>query len=96
MEFYLNFKMPFMKNIFLCSKHDVPMEDHDNGQAQEFSKSKFMPRADGPFKVLEKINGNAYKIDLPGEYGLSCTFNMADLKPYYEDNLLENLRENSL
>ena len=32
-------------------------------------KSKFMPRGDGPFQVLARINDNAYKIDLPGEYG---------------------------
>ena len=44
-----------------------------------------MPRADGPFEALKKINENAYKINLPGEYGLSCTFNVADLKPYYDD-----------
>ena len=25
-------------------------------------KSKLMPRADGPFKVLEKINDNVYKL----------------------------------
>ena len=54
-----------------------------------------MPRADGPFEVLEKINDNAYKIDLPRDYGVSCTFNVADLKPYFEDDKLENLRENS-
>ena len=43
-----------------------------------------MPRADGPFKVLEKINDNAYKLELPGP-----TFNIADLKPYLveEDQL---------
>jgi len=54
-----------------------------------------MPRADGPFEVLEKINDNAYKINLPGEYGVSCTINVADLSSYFEDDHLENLRSNS-
>ena len=25
-----------------------------------------MPRAEGPFRVLEKVNDNAYKVDLAG------------------------------
>ena len=52
-------------------------------------KSKLMPRADGPFKVLEKINDNTYKLELPGDFGVSPTFNIADLKPYLgeEDEL---------
>ena len=29
--------------------------------------------------MLEKINDNAYKIDLPGEYNVSATFNVYDL-----------------
>jgi hypothetical protein len=41
-----------------------------------------MPRADGPFKILEKINDNAYKLDLLPEFGVSPTFNIPDLKPY--------------
>ena len=32
--------------------------------------SKLMPRADGPFKVLVKINDNAYKLELPVDFGL--------------------------
>jgi len=31
-------------------------------------KSKLQPRGDGPFQVLQKINDNAYKLDLPSEY----------------------------
>ena len=41
-----------------------------------------MPRADGPFKMLEKINGNAYKLELSADFGVSPSFNIADLKPY--------------
>ena len=54
-----------------------------------------MPRADGPFEVLERINENAYKVNLPGDYGVSATFNVADLSPYVEDDHLANLRANS-
>jgi len=49
----------------------------------EKHKSKLMPRGDGPFRVLERINDNAYKIDLPDDYGVSTTFNVADLTPYF-------------
>ena len=45
----------------------------------EQRKSKLLPRGDGPFQVVEKINDNAYKLDLPGEYNVSTTFNVSDL-----------------
>ena len=45
-------------------------------------KSKLSPKGDGPFQVLERINDNAYKIDLKGEYNVSGTFNVADLSPF--------------
>ncbi|XP_057529848.1 uncharacterized protein LOC130808390 [Amaranthus tricolor] len=35
------------------------------------SKNKLMPRAEGPFEIVEKINDNAYKVDLGGQYGVS-------------------------
>jgi hypothetical protein len=38
-----------------------------------------MPRGDGPYQIIERINDNAYKMDLPGEYGVSDTFNISNL-----------------
>ena len=32
-------------------------------------RSMFLPRGDGPFQVLERINDNAYKLDLLSECG---------------------------
>ena len=45
-------------------------------------KSKLNLRGDGPFQILERINDNAYKVDLPGEYNVSASFNVADLSPF--------------
>jgi hypothetical protein len=47
---------------------------------------KLKPRADGPFKVLKRIGENAYKIELPDNYSVSTTFNVADLSPYFGQN----------
>ena len=44
--------------------------------------SKLHPRGDGPFQVLERINDNAYKLDLLSEYNISATFNVSDLSPF--------------
>ena len=41
-----------------------------------------LPTGDGPFQILERINDNAYKLDLPGEYGVSASFNVSDLSPF--------------
>jgi hypothetical protein len=50
-----------------------------------------MPIADGPFKIIEKINDNAYKLELPPELGVSPTFNISYLKPYLgEEDELES------
>jgi hypothetical protein len=55
----------------------------------DLRKSKLMPHAAGPLKVLEKINDNTYKLELPPKFGISSTFNISDLKPYLseEDDL---------
>ena len=55
----------------------------------ELHMSKLMPRAAGPYKVIEKINDNAYKLELSPKFGVSPSFNISDLKPYLgeEDDL---------
>ena len=45
-------------------------------------KYKFQPRGDMPSQVMEMINDNAYKIDLPSKYVVSTTFNVVDLTPF--------------
>jgi len=64
-------------------------------------KSKLSPRGDGPFQVSERINNNAYRLDLPKEYGVSNTFNITDLVPFAgvvdsDDDGSIDLRTNSL
>jgi hypothetical protein len=55
----------------------------------DLRKSKLIPRAARPYKILEKINDNTYKLKLPPEFDISPTFNISDLKPYLgeEDDL---------
>ena len=52
----------------------------------EERKSKLMPRVDGPFQILRKINDNAYQLDLEGKYDISTSFNVADLSPFLADD----------
>jgi len=54
-----------------------------------------MPQAEGLFDVREQINDNAYKVDLPCDYGVSAIFNVPDLSPYYANDFLADLRINS-
>jgi hypothetical protein len=54
-------------------------------------RSKLMPRRDGPYQIIERINDNAYKVDLPGEYGVSATFNVSDLSSF---DVGDDLRSN--
>ena len=58
-------------------------------------KSKLQPRGDKPLQVLERLNDNAYRIDIPGEYGVSSSFNVANLNPFVTGDDSEYLRENA-
>jgi translation initiation factor IF-1 len=48
----------------------------------ELRESKLMSRAADPFKILSKINDNAYKLELPPKFGVSLSFNISDLRPH--------------
>ena len=58
-------------------------------------KSKLQPRGNKPFQVLERINDNAYKIDIPDEYGVSSSFNVAYLTLFVGGDDSKHLRENA-
>ena len=58
-------------------------------------KSKLMPKVNDPFKVLERVNDNPYKVNLPRDYSVLTPFNVVDLSPYLEDDHLVNLGANS-
>jgi len=44
-----------------------------------------MSRGDRPFKDIQKVGDNAYKLLLPRDVAVSATLNICDLCPYVED-----------
>ena len=48
---------------------------------------KLRLRVDGPFKVIERIGENAYKIKMLDDFEGSPTFNVKDLRPNHGKDL---------
>ena len=44
--------------------------------------TKLHARIAGPFRVLSRVGENAYVVDIPPSWGISSTFNVADLAAY--------------
>jgi len=44
-----------------------------------------MARGNVPYKIVQIVGDNAYKVDLPGDMNISVTFNVGGLTPYIED-----------
>lgn len=42
-----------------------------------------MPKAAGPFKIIDQRGTNAFRIEMIAEYGDRTTFNIGDLAPYH-------------
>ena len=69
------------------------MGAHEKGKVSRTKEIKASTRGNGPVQVLERINDNAYKIDLPNEYNVSSTFNVSDLSLFDADRE-SDLRKN--
>ena len=51
----------------------------------KFGRLKSM--VDSSFKIIENIEDNAYKLELPNDYDISHTFNVKDLRLYHGEEL---------
>ena len=59
------------------------------GRLASATNSKLRPRKYGPFRILKKLNPNAYRLELPLWMGkMSPSFNVKDLSAYKEDGPL--------
>lgn len=47
---------------------------HEEGEESRQWRIKRLPRQDGPFQVLERINNDVYKSEQQGEYNDIDTF----------------------
>ena len=76
------------KQVYLQSR-DMGWVHLHKDRFPQLRSSKLRPHGAGPYKVLAKINDNAYSIDIPiAEFdGVSNSFNVADLSPYDADDL---------
>jgi len=45
-------------------------------------KTKLLPRGDGPFQVIKRINDNSYELDMSDTYLGSNSFNVSELTPF--------------
>ena len=52
--------------------------------------SKLQLKSYGPFKILSKINDNAYIVDIPYDWGISNSFNISDLIEFHENKDIPN------
>ena len=67
------------------------------GEVSSGHYSKLQSKKYESYQVVKKINNNAYVVALPNNMGISKTFNVADIFPYYssEEPLYLDVLSNS-
>jgi hypothetical protein len=74
----------FILKMHEITKHNIEKmtEKYRVAGSKGKREVKLMPRSDGSFKIVEKINNNAYKFELSPEFGVIPIFNISDLRLY--------------
>ncbi|RDX97568.1 hypothetical protein CR513_19657, partial [Mucuna pruriens] len=63
-----------------------------NERFPHLRKSTLLPRGDGPFKILKRINNNNFRLICPQEFRRNTTFNVINLTPFVVSTQALNLR----
>lgn len=64
---------------------DLVMVHLNKHRSPDGGSAKLKARRYGPFRILAKINDNAYVVDLPSNWHIPRTFNVADLAEYFPE-----------
>ncbi|KAL4377705.1 hypothetical protein GQ457_02G026650 [Hibiscus cannabinus] len=85
-------KAEFVKKLHQQVKENLDKRTQQYEKRANKAQRSFqlLPRGDGPFQIVEKVNDNVYKLDLSGEYTVSATFNISDLTPFHDSAYLRS------
>ncbi|GJT17382.1 putative nucleotidyltransferase, ribonuclease H [Tanacetum coccineum] len=88
--------VPMKVQDFVAGLHDVHKAVHENLDRFPIGKfNKLSAKKIGPLEIVEKINSNAYRLELPSHIRCSDVFNVKHLIPYHGDSSDDDLAMNS-
>ena len=76
------------REIFFKEGDLLMVKIHPHRLPKLYSKPQL--KSYGPFKILSKINDNAYIVDIPNDWGISNSFNISDLVEFHESEDIPN------